>query len=64
MVCAYKSDLGVIFKNDEPDWLNYEECLSICAMASFKQKMGYSIIMYPKKFIEFIKYWSNNIENI
>jgi len=57
---AYKSELGIIKKNDEIDWLDYDDCLKICAMASLKKELGYEIILYPQKFIDFINYWSGN----
>jgi len=63
MIGAYKSDLGIIIKNDEVDWLDYDECIKICAMAAFKKEMGYNIVIYPKKFIDFIDYWSGKIAN-
>ena len=64
MIGAYKSEYGIIMKNDEADWLTYEDCIKLCAMSALKKEMGYNIILYPQKFVEFIKYWDKKFESI
>jgi len=58
---AFKSNLGVLLKDDEIDWLDYDDCVKICAMAAYKNIMNYQIFLYPKEFIDFINYWSGKI---
>lgn len=58
---AYRSEYGVIIKNEEVDWINYEDCMKICGMSALKKELGYNILIYPKKFIEFIDYWNKKI---
>lgn len=59
---AFKSNLGVIIKDDEIDWIDYDDCVKICAMAAFKNEMNYTLLLYPKEFVDFINYWSGKID--
>ena len=55
---AYLSEYGIIFKDDDVDWLNCDECIKISALVAYKREMNYYIYLYPKGFIDYLNYWS------